>query len=93
VVAYRGGASDAGFLGLEGGESLQPCWAKPALDGRGWVLRLHETLGRRGVARLRLAADWRASVTDLSEKPGESVEEIVFTPYQLVSIRIERSDA
>ena len=91
-VAYRGEARGAGLLALEGGESLQPCWAKPALDGRGWILRLHETLGHRGVVRLRLAGGCRASLTDLREQPGASVEDgqVPFGPYQLVSVRIAR---
>ena len=92
-IPYRGPAQSAGFLGLADGHSLQPCWAKPALDGHGWILRLHETLGRRGIARLRLAGGFRASLTDLREQPGAAVEngEITFGPYQLVSVRIVRS--
>jgi alpha-mannosidase len=98
VLSYRGAACSAGFLGLEGGDSLQPVWAKPAEDARGaWILRLSETLGRRGRARLRLAPGWRAVPVDLSEKPlhpsrtlrdGGSIE---FTPYGLLSVRIERA--
>ncbi len=91
-VSYQGKARDAGLLGLEGGPSLQPCWAKPAEDGRGWILRLTETLGRRGTVRVRLAEGCRASLTDLREQPGAAVADgrVAFTPYQLVSVRIER---
>ncbi len=92
-VRYRGEAVQAGFLGLEGGETLVPSWAKPAEDGRGWILRLHETMGRRGSAKLRLAEGYAASITDLSEKREEAVtvEEIRFTPYFLISLRISKN--
>jgi alpha-mannosidase len=90
ALPYMGSAVEAGFLGLEGVESLIPCWAKPAADGRGWVLRLHETMGRRGIARLRLRTGLKAYRTDLSEqaKNLKPVREITVTPYELVSLRI-----
>jgi alpha-mannosidase len=98
VLSYRGPACSAGFLGLEGGESLQPVWAKPAEAGRGaWILRLNEVLGRRGRAKLRLAPGWCARVVDLSEKPARPVRILrgggflEFTPYALVSLQIEKS--
>ncbi len=84
----------AGFDGLKNGGSLVPCWAKPAADGRGWILRLHETLGHRGRAQLRLRNGFRASRTDLSEKPVGDAEtylaELAFQPYELISLRITR---
>ena len=89
-ISYAGAAVSAGLLGLDGPESLVPCWAKPAADGRGWILRLHETMGRRGKMRLRLAEGRRAYQTDLSEKTtsGEPVEEMTVSPYELISLRI-----
>ena len=92
ALTYRGGAVNSGFLGLSGGESLIPCWAKPAKSGRGWVLRLHETLGRRGRVKILLANGCRALRTDLSETVGDggSVSEISFSPYEIVSLLIER---
>jgi len=89
-LPYRGQPLDAGFLGLEGGESLQPCWAKPSDDGKGWILRLHETLGRRGTATLRLAKGRVALRTDLSEKTFQPLTstEVTFGPYELISLRI-----
>ncbi|MBI5381825.1 MAG: alpha-mannosidase [Opitutae bacterium] len=91
-VAYRGAARSAGFLGLDGGETLQPVWAKPAGRDR-WVLRLNETLGRRGRARVQLAPGWRASLVDLREKPvngGRAMTTLAFQPYALLSLLIER---
>jgi alpha-mannosidase len=90
VLEYSGSALSAGFLGLEGGESLVPCWAKPAADGHGWILRLHEVLGRRGEAKILLAPGFMARTTDLSESPnGGLVKAIKFTPNQILSLRIQ----
>lgn len=97
VLSYRGPVCSAGFLGLGGGESLQPVWAKPAEAGRGaWILRLNEVLGRRGKAKLRLAPGWRGRLVDLSEKPlrpSRTLRDkasIDFTPYALLSVKIEK---
>jgi alpha-mannosidase len=89
-LPYRGGAVSAGFLGLDGVESLVPCWAKPAADGQGWILRLHETMGRRGKVRLRLAKGLKAFRTSLSEetKDARPVREINVNPYELISLRV-----
>jgi alpha-mannosidase len=89
-IAYSGAAISAGLLGLEGPESLVPCWAKPAADGKGWILRLHETMGRRGKMRLHLAEGLQAFPTDLSEgsASSEPVVETFVSPYELISLRI-----
>lgn len=92
-LEYRGAACSAGLLGLEGGETLQPVWAKPAGRGR-WVLRLNETLGQRGVARLRLADGWRARRVDLRERPvgpRRNLRTISYEPYALISVLLERT--
>ncbi len=88
LLAYRGEAVSCGFLGLEGGDTLQPVWAQPEPKGA-WVLRLHETMGRRGVARLRVAPGWNVARVDLSgqAQPGGSVARVVFRPYEVVSLR------
>ncbi len=100
-LAYRGPATPAaGLVALEGGETLHPVWAKPAEGGKGaWVLRLNETLGRRGRATLRLAPDWSARRVNLLEQPEaasgvRSIKDgvtIDYTPYALISLRIQRS--
>ncbi len=89
-LAYHGPAVSAGFLGLDGVESLVPCWAKPAADGQGWILRLHETMGRRGKVRLRLAKGLKAFKTDLSEggKNDHPIQELTVNPYELISLRL-----
>jgi alpha-mannosidase len=97
VVRYTGPAiATPGLLGIDGGDSLIPAWAKPEVD-HAWTLRLHETLGRRGVAHLRLAGGWTASLVDLrGERAGEAegaIKEgsVAFGPYALVSVRISRA--
>lgn len=87
-----GHAASCGLLGLEGGETLQPVWAQPLAPGR-WVLRLNETLGRRGAARLHLAEGWRASRVDLRALPldgGQAISAVAYGPYALVSVLVER---
>ena len=89
ALAYKGGAKSSGFLGLEGGESLQAVWAKPAKDGKGWILRLNETMGQRGKANVLLAEGYTASPTDLLEGDGgKAITQITFKPYELLSLRI-----
>ncbi len=92
-VRYQGTALDAGFGGIEGGDSLVPAWAKPLADGS-WVLRLHETLGKRGQARLRLAPDLSARLVDLTDAPvpGGKLHggTLAFTPYALLGVHICR---
>ena len=89
-LAYHGPAASAGLLGIDGVESLIPCWAKPATDGQRWILRLHETMGRRGKVHIRLADGLKAYRTDLSEKSldAKPVRALQVTPYELISLRI-----
>lgn len=89
-IAYQGNAVSAGLLGIDGLESLVPAWAKPAADGNGWILRLHETMGRRGKARLLLAKGLAAYATTLSEetKDKRPIRDIRVSPYELISLRI-----
>ena len=100
-ISYQSTATlTAGLDAIEGGETLQPVWAKPADSGKGaWVLRLNETLGRRGRARVRLADGWRAQRVNLLEKPvaggvrttKDGVVEVNYTPYALISLLIDRA--
>lgn len=90
-VPCRGPARSAGLLGLEGGESLVPAWAKPLAQER-WLLRCHETMGRRGSTVVRLAPDWRVRRADADEKPvGPPVKAVGFAPYEIVSLVVERA--
>jgi len=83
----------AGFLGLQGGESLIPCWAKPLAPGQ-WVLRLQETLGRNGSCEVQLAPGYRMQRVDLSNRSlgaaADSLNRLEFSAYQIVSVRIEK---
>lgn len=92
-LQYSGTAKSSGFLRLEGGASLVPTWAKPAADGKGWILRLNETLGRRGKSKLKLAEGYSATPTDLLEEciSDKPVKTVAFRPYALISLRITDS--
>jgi alpha-mannosidase len=79
------------FLGLEGGESLIPVWVKPEANGA-CVVRLNETMGRRGQATVRLAKGAQAEVVDLSGNPMPDISfkrnVLTFEPYALLGLRI-----
>ncbi len=90
-VEYAGNPVDCGFLGLAGGESLQPAWAVPCGPGK-WILRLHETLGRSGETEILLRDGWVARQVDLRGKaigplPGNR---LAFSPYKILSVEIRR---
>jgi len=94
AIEYRGHAISApGWRGLDGGETLIPCWAKPAARGA-WVLRLHETGGARGTARVTLATGWSAQKVDLF---GRSIDqpiragELDFRPHEIIGLRLTSS--
>ena len=92
-LEYRGDVCGCGFLGIEGGESLQPAWAVPVSKDR-WILRLHETLGRSGTATIQLLPEWSAKRVDLLGQPvGKIVRgrKIPFSPYKIVSLAISKT--
>lgn len=76
--------------------SLCPAWVLPSETGRGYVIRLHETTGRRGTAILQLNATATAvTLVDFLEKElgiprvvDESTFAIDYAPYQVVSILV-----
>ncbi len=87
---YRGEPRTGGFLGMSGGDSLQPVWAAPSGAGR-WTLRLHETLGRSGEAQILLAPGWRAKRVTLSgedARPAMRGHRVRFSAYQVLSLEI-----
>lgn len=85
-VSYRGSAVSAGLATVENAGSLIPAWAEPLGDGR-WALRLHETLGARGVATVRAQEGWIASFGGASG--GEIA--VAFTPYAILTVGFARS--
>lgn len=95
-IAYTGVPADAGLLGIDGGPSLVPAWARPldgANGGGAWLLRLHETLGASGTATLRLrdgltATDCRADGTPTGEPRRAATHAINFVPYGLHTVCI-----
>lgn len=95
LVAPGALARSAGLCLDEPG-SLVASWIAPAETGRGVLLRLHETAGIAGCARLTLA-DPRRKVerVDLMEKRvgapgrvGPGVWRIDYTAYQVLTVRI-----
>lgn len=82
------------FRGLEGGSSLVPVWVKPESDGA-MVVRLNETMGRRGACGILLAEGATAEVVDLSGNPMEGVSlkqnRLKFGPYALIGLYIRKA--
>ena len=76
--SFLGGSSAWMQLGFEHLGSLVPAWTKPAEDGNGVVIRLHECMGERDEALLlihrRIAGDHRPDVlvTDILERSSRS---------------------
>ncbi len=91
-LPYNGAAVSAGLVSIDGAPSLAPSWAEPVKDG--WVLRLHETLGRNGTVSVKLADGWKAEPLALDGtslgKPGVGGIELAFTQYKVLSIKISR---
>jgi alpha-mannosidase len=89
--AVNGKGAASPFLGLEGGTSLIPVWVRPMEDGS-FVVRLNETMGRRGRCRVRLAEGAEARIEDLAGRPMEDVSfrdnELAFRPYGLYGLRV-----
>lgn len=90
-IAYTGKPTEPTPLTLEGGDSLIPAWVKP-MGGGAMLVRFHETLGRRGAAKLHSAEGKIARSADLRGNAigkASSTFAINFTPYQLLSVLIE----
>lgn len=90
-ITYTGRPACSAFDGIQGGASLLPAWARPLAEGC-WLLRLHETLGRRGEARIRLAPGHSLFAVGAGDAPGRKVSgRITFRPYQILTYAIRRS--
>ncbi|MDP0494650.1 MAG: glycoside hydrolase family 38 C-terminal domain-containing protein [Verrucomicrobiota bacterium JB024] len=90
-LAYTGTPVAPVIEALEGGDSLVPCWVKPAADG-GWILRLHEVGGRRGELMVRAADGWTLEQTTLGESAFRSCKtSVAFKPYEVISLRFARA--
>ncbi len=90
LIDYRGASRVTAWSGLDGGETLVPCWAQP-LGGGSWLLRLHETGGERGTARVRLAPGWKAEKVDLLQRRLARVPRdgrIDFRPHEIIGLRL-----
>jgi alpha-mannosidase len=65
---------------------------KPAEDGRGLILRVHEPCGARGAFTLSLPEGWRASgPLDLMEEPMAREPGADLRPFEVRSWRLERA--
>ena len=99
VPATRAGAARPSPFVLEHPGSLCPAWVLPSETGSGYVLRAHETAGRRGTATLRLARPAaQVTLVDFREqelgapRPADDTTYVVdYAPYQVISILVRSS--
>jgi alpha-mannosidase len=80
---------------IEGMPSFSPLWAVP-VDKDRWVLRLHETLGRKGEARITAPAGWRMSLLEKAlpgadDKSLAADTKIAVSPFAYLSISFSRN--
>ncbi|WP_232767673.1 alpha-mannosidase [Geminisphaera colitermitum] len=91
-LPYNGAPVNAGLVSIDGAPSLAPSWAEPVKGG--WVLRLHETLGRNGTVSVKLADGWKAEPLALDGtslgKPSVGGIDLPFTQYKVLSVKISR---
>ena len=93
-LKYRGKPRPCPLIGIDGSQTLLPCWAKP-MGADDWVLRLHEVSGERGTARLQIAPGWSVQRVDLRDRlcaGPNTTDSIDYRPYEIVSLRISRSN-
>lgn len=96
VLVIPGGKELPAPFTLDNLGSLTPSWVLPAESGSGYLIRLHETAGSPGAARLRLSSPANAVTSvnflenTLTELPqvGEMEYEIAYGAYQIVSVLV-----
>ena len=79
---------------LEHPGSLCPAWVLPSETGSGYVIRLHETAGRRGTATLRVTrpagavtlVDFREQELGVPRQVDDRNYAVDYAPYQVISI-------
>ena len=95
-----GAARPSPFV-LEQPGSLCPAWVLPSETGSGYVIRLHETAGRRGTAKLRLARPAeQVTLVDFREQklgpPRPAVDRtyaVDYAPHQVVSVLVRSASS
>jgi alpha-mannosidase len=76
--------------------SIVPAAVKPAENGEGYLIRLHETAGREGIFELNLTdKPSRVAKTNIVETSSEPLEvdgtlvRVPYSPYEILSLRVE----
>ncbi|OAM88752.1 alpha-mannosidase [Termitidicoccus mucosus] len=89
------GNRDAAVMpAIEGMPSMAPLWAVP-VDADNWVLRLHESMGRRGTAHIAAPAGWHLSILEkalpgAADKPFPAGGEVEIGPFSFISLGLRR---
>ncbi len=90
-VPYTGPAMASPIKKMEGGATLVPSWVKP-VEGKGWILRLHEVAGQRGHVAIQFVEGVDVALTNIGETLYQSVDTTAvfhFAPYQVLSVLVK----
>jgi alpha-mannosidase len=95
IVLYRGKPIDAPFT-LQDAGSLSASWVMPSFNGRGYVIRLSETMGLSGTARLQFNRPVKTvTMVDLLERPLGKLNvdsdacAVDYKAFDIISLRVE----
>ena len=96
LVLFEEGRTVPALFELEDAGTLVPSWVSPAENGRGFIVRLHETNGSAGEARVHFArAPRNVGLVDFLGRRAGSVRRIdpgtyaiTYRPYQVLSLRV-----
>jgi len=91
VLKYSGSAYNCGLAGIQG-DSLVPCWSQP-LGESGWILRLHEVLGRKGTAVMLIHPGWIVERCRFDGSEGIPLDDmkVDYRAYEIVSLRFHQA--
>jgi alpha-mannosidase len=97
LVVCQDGRKVACPFTLEQIGSLVPSWLMPAETGKGFVIRLHETVGGRGRALLRFEKPVRSvKLVDLLERPIGQLRKLTddtwaidYEPFKVISVMVK----
>lgn len=94
-ISLPAGSAPSRVPAIEGMPSLIPVWAAP-WNPKSWVLRLHETLGRRGSAEIMPPPGWKVRRINgaFPDSEGEPAgNRIEVSPFAIISLELYRGAA
>lgn len=97
AVVVLGGKSEVAPFTISNYGSLVPSWVLPTSDGKGYIIRFHETAGRSGACVVDLHHPAKSvEYVDFNEVSSGAVTQqkgrlaVAYSAYQVVSVRVIR---